>query len=1355
MQYWGGLRYRLVLLVLIALLPMCGLFAYFAAKDQEAALAQARDKLQAQVLLVALNQRLLVERVAQLLGDMANGPSIKDPGIRLCVDYLKNLQVQNARYTNLGVLDLNGRISCQALDSSARVDYSSRTFFQQVLATQKFAIGEMVVGSITRRNVIGFGAPVYGGDGLLNGVAFATLDVAAMASALSATELADGSQLRLLDARGTILAAHGMPAPQLLGSSERDERVLAAIKDRRSGIQEMVDAEGTERIYAYAPVGGTPDGGMWVAMSVPRHVVTAEPREAFLITLAALLAMTAFGAGCAWWLGGKLIVQPAHAILKQASEVASGDLSARVQMGPQYLGELGEIGASFNRMAEALQARGSEIDNALLRVNKQRALLDLIVNSLGEGVIVVDQTGHFVLFNNTVEKFFHVPQLGTTFDDWRQHHEILTPDGKSVYPKDERPLKKAMQGITTENWDTLARRPGRTDLILRVSARPLRDAAGELIGAVTVFNDITDLKAAESFVREQQEVLALIARGVPLHQSLEAIVQLIESRDPGSLCSILLVREGHLRHGATVSLPQHFIEQIEGLVVGEGGGCCGAAAHRKQPVYVSDLASHPLTQPIQAIAAACRLGSCWSTPLLSADGEVLATFALYHREPGSPEPRHLELMDIASRLALIALERHRAEQALVSSERRFREMAENIQDVFYNVDVTTGAMLYISPGYEKVWGRSCDSLYAQPNSYLNAVLPDDKAIVLRADALVRAKQAAEVEYRIVSSDGQTRWIRDNSYPVLNNNGELKRIVGTARDVTDHKMADVELAGTNRALQMLSRTAIAIQKAEDEASLLTEVCAVAVDIGKYRMAWVGYALQDEARTIKPMAYAGEELGYLSSAKLSWSEHSIGGQGPAARAIRSAMPIQYGDIPNADSSFTLKVAALARGYHSAICLPMRGEHEVFGVITLFDSTAQHFSVGEMNLMQELADNLAFGIGSLRARAERKRSEVAAQAAAAIVREQASLLDRAQDVIIVRNLDGTIRYWNKSAERLYGWTAEEVLGKTMDQQMYRSPEILAKAMREIMATDADWTGELEQIARDGSVVIVEARSTVLRDPQGRPSGVMSVDTDIRKRKLVEQEILHLNASLEERVQRRTEQLEFANKQLEAFSYSVSHDLRTPLSSVDGFSNLLEKNITKGLQTESAEQSLHYLSRIRAGVSQMGELIDAMLSLAQVSRSDLKWEPANLSAMAEALLKSYQEREPRRAVRLHVEPGLVTQGDPRLLNQVLDNLLGNAWKFSNREKCTDIRFGRERQDSDEMVYFVRDRGAGFDMAYAEKLFGAFQRLHSPAEFAGTGIGLTTVQRIVSRHGGRVWANSAPRQGATFYFTLGSSEQL
>ncbi len=277
-------------------------------------------------------------------------------------------------------------------------------------------------------------------------------------------------------------------------------------------------------------------------------------------------------------------------------------------------------------------------------------------------------------------------------------------------------------------------------------------------------------------------------------------------------------------------------------------------------------------------------------------------------------------------------------------------------------------------------------------------------------------------------------------------------------------------------------------------------------------------------------------------------------------------------------------------------------------------------------------------------------------------------------------------------------------------------------------------------------------VRDEQGQVNGVLGINTDIREHKRAREEILRLNASLEERVKQRTAQLKFANKQLEAFSYSVSHDLRSPLTAIDGFSDLLEKTVAKMASGSQVERSRHYLARIRAGVSQMGELIDAMLSLAQVSRSSLHWEQVDLSALAGALLNSLQEREPGRATRLRVEAGLHAQGDARLLHQVLDNLLGNAWKFSTGQARTEITVGHEQGSAGETVYFVRDNGAGFDMAYAEKLFGAFQRLHSQSEFPGTGIGLATVQRIIARHGGRVWGKSVPGRGATFYFTLGTA---
>ena len=247
---------------------------------------------------------------------------------------------------------------------------------------------------------------------------------------------------------------------------------------------------------------------------------------------------------------------------------------------------------------------------------------------------------------------------------------------------------------------------------------------------------------------------------------------------------------------------------------------------------------------------------------------------------------------------------------------------------------------------------------------------------------------------------------------------------------------------------------------------------------------------------------------------------------------------------------------------------------------------------------------------------------------------------------------------------------------------------------------------------------------------------------------EIRLLNSELEERVRQRTAQLEAANRELEAFSYSVSHDLRSPLKSIDGFSHLLARSIGD----KAGEKGAHYLNRIRNGVRQMGELIDGLLSLAQLSRDKLQFDVVDLADIARGIEKEFREREPDRQAHILIQKTMPVRGDQRLLSVLLQNLLGNAWKFTSRRELARIEVGSqpgEAQEAGETVYFIKDNGAGFDMAYAEKLFGTFQRLHSPAEFAGTGIGLATVKRVVDRHGGRVWALGKEGEGAIFYFTL------
>jgi PAS domain S-box-containing protein len=257
-----------------------------------------------------------------------------------------------------------------------------------------------------------------------------------------------------------------------------------------------------------------------------------------------------------------------------------------------------------------------------------------------------------------------------------------------------------------------------------------------------------------------------------------------------------------------------------------------------------------------------------------------------------------------------------------------------------------------------------------------------------------------------------------------------------------------------------------------------------------------------------------------------------------------------------------------------------------------------------------------------------------------------------------------------------------------------------------------------------------------------------DVTERVTAQREVLRLNAELEGRVKERTAQLEAANKELEAFSYSLAHDLRAPLSSIDGFSQMLEHSAGHDL----GERCRHYLNRIRAGAKQMGELTEGLLSLAHLSRASLRNEPVDLAVLAREAVQSCRDRSPGRAAEIDIAPALPVRGDPRLLSQLIGNLVGNAWKFTAKRERARIGIGSMKGPDGDTVFFVRDNGAGFDMAYASRMFEAFQRLHSSAEFEGTGIGLAIVHRVVVRHGGRIWAHAAPQQGATFYFSLGQA---
>jgi PAS domain S-box-containing protein len=432
----------------------------------------------------------------------------------------------------------------------------------------------------------------------------------------------------------------------------------------------------------------------------------------------------------------------------------------------------------------------------------------------------------------------------------------------------------------------------------------------------------------------------------------------------------------------------------------------------------------------------------------------------------------------------------------------------------------------------------------------------------------------------------------------------------------------------------------------------------------------------------------------------------------------------------------------GLQSLCSLPLSSQGDLIGMFSVYSDVPDFFDEEKISLGREVANQIAIAItqnnllNTLRDLNTELEQRVV-QRTAALTQANSLLqvmLDNMPDQIYFKDAQSRFIRNSRSQAKALGLSdPAEAVGKS-DFDFFSHAQLSFEREQEIIRSGKPLVDLEERVVwPDGQETWVSTTKVPLPDQDGRIIGTFGISRDITERKRAEVAL-----------QKTRLELEAANKELEAFSYSVSHDLRAPLRTVDGFSHALLEDYAELLPPEGR----NLLERIRASAQYMAALIDDLLNLSKVTRASMKSVPVDLSHLAHDIAAELQRSQPERKVMFRISPNMKARGDPSLLQAVLENLLGNAWKFTGKREQAEIEFGA-RNDNEETIYFIRDNGAGFDMAYADKLFGAFQRLHAMTEFSGTGIGLATVQRIITRHGGRIWAEAAVDRGATFFFTL------
>lgn len=789
-------------------------------------------------------------------------------------------------------------------------------------------------------------------------------------------------------------------------------------------------------------------------------------------------------------------------------------------------------------------------------------------------------------------------------------------------------------------------------------------------------------------------------------------------------------------------------------------------------------------------------------------GEPWGVLGVYTRQPATDLADESHAVQSVAYMLSVAIDRLAAQQSVAQSLHSMNEAQRMAQLGSWELELPARKLTW-TPEVFRIFEVEPGEFVESYDAFLGMVHPDDRPAMHAAHLAALSGTPMEIEHRIVRASGEVRYVRERGEVIRNAAGQPTALAGTVLDITTRKNTDLRLARNQALVQMASRIsqlgAWRMALPSGEMALSDEVRVImGIGLNDAFTAEIGFNAYapEYTETLREVIHACANEGISFDIEAEIIRHGservwvrviaepdrdeegviIGVQGAIQDiSARKDTERQLGKLSarllNTLESITDAFFLLDDQWQFLFVNPQaarllhRSPQALMGTCMWTEFPGTLGSIMEHKCRQALQDHQPQRFECYYApfevwyRINAYATEdglaiyfqdiTAEREAAAQLKLLETAVSRLNDMVIINDVPssrdnlGRVVFVNTAFTAKSGFEIEDVLGHPLT--FFKGSETSVDEMKRValeMRLLHPVRSEMLVYSKRREPLWVEMEIAPIFNSAGRATHWVTVCRDVSERKASQDAILQLNADLENRVALRTAELRAANEELDAFSYSVSHDLRSPLNTIDGFSQMLQKYDGANL----SDKGQHYLRRIRSGTQQMSELISGLLALARLSRDALKVQPVDLSAIARRVVRELQEQTPAREVDISIQDALLTQADPLQMRVVLQNLIGNAWKFTGQQAQARIDIGCDESGTDATpVYFIRDNGAGFDMAFANKLFTIFERLHPSADFSGTGVGLTIVKRVISRHGGRVWAHSTVGQGATFYFTLGA----